>query len=133
MRASKSKVTKGLLVGSELATCDNSGAKILRIVAVKKIKTTKSRQPSCGIGDLVLASVKRGKPEMRKQVVHAVIVRQRREYRRPDGTRIKFEDNAAVVLKDDKGNPKGTIFKGPIAKEATERWPGVAKVASIII
>jgi len=65
--------------------------------------------------------------------VFAVIVRQRREYRRPDGTRIKFEDNAAVVLKDDKGNPKGTIFKGPIAKEATTRWPGIAKVASIIV
>jgi large subunit ribosomal protein L14 len=70
---------------------------------------------------------------MRKQVVFAVIVRQKREYRRPDGTRVKFEDNAAVVLKDDKGNPKGTIFKGPIAKEAAGRWPAVSKVASIIV
>ena len=89
--------------------------------------------PYCGVGDLVLAAVKRGKPEMRKQVVYAIIVRQRKEYRRPDGMRIKFEDNAAVVLKDEKGNPKGTIFKGPIAKEATSRWPPVAKVASIIV
>jgi ribosomal protein L14 len=47
--------------------------------------------------------------------------------------RIKFEDNAVVVLKDDKGNPKGTIFKGPIAKEACSRWPGVAKMARIIV
>ena len=47
--------------------------------------------------------------------------------------RVKFEDNAAVVLKDEKGNPKGTIFKGPIAKEATERWPGIAKVAKIVV
>jgi len=47
--------------------------------------------------------------------------------------RIKFEDNAAVVLKDDKGNPKGTIIKGPVAKEAADRWPGVAKLASIIL
>ncbi len=133
MQAIKSKVTRGLLVGSVVPTCDNSGAKVLKIVSVKKLKTTKRRVPSCGVGDLVLASVKRGKPEMRKQVVFAVIVRQKREYRRPDGTRVKFEDNAAVVLKDDKGNPKGTIFKGPIAKEATARWPGIAKIASIIL
>ena len=70
---------------------------------------------------------------MRKEVVLAVVVRQRRPYRRADGTRIFFADNAAVVLKDDKGNPKGTIFKGPIAKEATSRWPGIAKIASIIV
>ena len=70
---------------------------------------------------------------MRKTVVFGVVVRQRKEYRRPDGTRVSFEDNAVVVLKDDKGNPKGTIFKGPIAKEATERWPGVAKMARIVV
>ena len=82
---------------------------------------------------MVMAAVKKGKPEMRKQVVMAVIVRQKKEYKRPDGTRIKFEDNAAVVLKDDAGNPKGTILKGPIAKEACERWPGIAKLASIVV
>ncbi len=133
MKANKSKVTRGLLIGSVMPTCDNSGAKMVRVVSVKKLKTTKRRVPSCGIGDLIMVSVKKGKPEMRKQVVHAVIVRQRKEYRRPDGTRIKFEENAAVILKDDKGNPKGTIFKGPIAKEACERWPGISKVASIIV
>ncbi|MCP4340711.1 MAG: hypothetical protein GY799_17945, partial [Desulfobulbaceae bacterium] len=67
----------------------------------------------------------------RKTVVYAVIVRQKKEYKRPDGTRVSFEDNAAVVLKDEKGNPKGTIFKGPIAKESASRFPAVAKVASI--
>ena len=82
---------------------------------------------------MIKGSVIKGKPEIRKQVVIAVIVRQRKEYRRPNGMRIKFEDNAVVVLKDDKGNPKGTIFKGAIAKEACERWPGVAKVASITV
>ena len=133
MQAVTSKVTRALQKGSQVPTCDNSGAKVLTIVSVKKLKTTKTRTPSCGVGDLILATVKRGKPEMRKQVVFAVLVRQKREYRRPDGTRIKFEDNAAVVLKDDKGNPKGTIFKGPIAKEAASRWPGVSKVASIIV
>jgi large subunit ribosomal protein L14 len=70
---------------------------------------------------------------MRKQTAYAVLVRQRKEFRRPDGTRVKFEDNSAVVLKDDKGNPKGTTIKGPVAKESTVRWPGVAKIANIIV
>lgn len=82
---------------------------------------------------MIQASVIKGVQSMRKQVVLAVIVRQRKEYKRADGTRIAFEDNAAVVLRDDKGNPKGTIFKGPIAKEVAERWPAVAKVASIVV
>ena len=70
---------------------------------------------------------------MRKQVVSAIVVRQKKEFRRANGTRIKFEDNAVVVCKDEKGNPKGTIFKGPIAKEATERWSPISKVASIVV
>ncbi len=133
MEAIKARMTRGIPVGSQVPTCDNSGAKLLRIFSVVGLKTTHRRSPSAAVGDLVMASVKKGKPEMRKQVVHAIIVRQKKEYRRPDGTRIKFSDNAAVVLKDEKGNPKGTIFKGPIAKEACTRWPAVAKVARIII
>lgn len=133
MKAVKANITNGLNVGSYVDTCDNSGAKLLKIISVKGAKTRKGRIPGCGIGDLVQASVKKGNPTMRKQVVFAVIVRQKKEFKRPNGTRIKYEDNAAVVLKDDKGNPKGTIFKGPISKEACDRWPGVAKVASIII
>ena len=96
-------------------------------------KTTKGRVPAGGVGDLVMVSVKRGRPDMRKQVFFAVIVRQKKEYRRADGIRIKFEDNAAVILKDDKGNPKGTIFKGAIAKEVCDKWPGIAKIASIVV
>ena len=133
MKAVKAKVTRALPVGAWVETCDNSGAKIIKIFSVKGHKTVKGRIQAAGVGDLVLAAVKSGKPEMKGTVVFAIIVRQRKEYRRPDGMRIKFEDNAAVVLKDDKGNPKGTIFKGPIAKEACERWPGVAKLASIIV
>ena len=133
MKAVKSRVTKGLPTGANIATCDNSGAKIIEIISVQGYKDRKRRKPSAGVGDMVRAAVKKGRPDMMKQMVYAVIVRQRKEYRRPNGTRIKFEDNAAVVLKDDKGNPKGTIFKGPIAKEATERWPSIAKVASVII
>ena len=133
MKALKARITKGLTMGSRVATCDNSGAKIIEIYSVKRAKTVKGRLASAGIGDLVFASVKKGIPGMKKQRVLAIIVRQRKEYRRPDGMRIKFEDNAAVVLKDDKGNPKGTILKGPIAKEAADRWPGIGKLASIIV
>lgn len=133
MKPVNARITKSLPVGTWIETCDNSGAKIIKVTAVKGHKTRKGRMPAAGVGDLIQAAVKKGKPEMRKQVVFAVIVRQKKEYRRPDGLRIKFEDNSAVVLKDDKGNPKGTIFKGPIAKEACERWPGIAKIANIIV
>lgn len=133
MKQIKAKIPKALPRGSRIEVCDNSGAKIVFLISVKGSKTSKGRYPAAGVGDLITVSVIKGNPEMRKQVVPAVVVRQKKEYRRPDGSRIKFEDNAVVVLKDNKGNPKGTRFKGPIAKEATERWPGISKVASIIV
>lgn len=133
MQPLKAKITRALPVGTEIETCDNSGAKVIRIFSVIGQKTVKGRLPAAGVADLVMASVKRGRPDMRKQVVYAVIVRQKKEYRRADGIRVKFEDNSAVVLKDEKGTPKGTIFKGPIAKEACDRWPNIAKVAKIIV
>ncbi len=133
MKAVKANVTDALQVGSYLETCDNSGAKIIKITGVKRKKTVKGRIPSAGVGDMVVAAVKKGRPDMRKQVVFAIIVRQKKEYKRPDGTRVTFEDNSAVVLKDDKGNPKGTIFKGPISKEAAGKWPAVAKVANMVV
>ena len=133
MQPIKAHVTKALPVGCRIETCDNSGAKIIRVFTVVGSKTVKGRISSCGVGDLVMGSVLSGRPDIRKQVVFAVVVRQKKEYRRIDGTRIKFEDNSVVVLKDDKGNPKGTIFKGAIAKEACERWPGIAKIASVVV
>ncbi len=133
MLALKSKIPKALQHGTYMDTCDNSGAKTVKICSVIGQKTVKGRYPTAGIGDLVQVAVKRGKPDMRKKVVFAVIVRQKKEFRRPDGMRVAFEDNSAVILKDDKGNPQGTMLKGPIAKEACERWPAVAKLASIIV
>lgn len=133
MKALKGRVTRALPLEAYVNVCDNSGAKIIKIISVKGHKTVKGRVPSAGVGDFVMGAVKKGKPEIRKTVVPAIIVRQKKEFRRADGTRVQFEDNAAVVLKDDKGNPKGTIYKGPIAKEAAERWPAVAKVASMIL
>jgi large subunit ribosomal protein L14 len=132
MKAISASITRAFTHRSVIPTCDNSGAKMLRVISVKGAKTVKKRMPSAKVGDLIRASVIKGTPAMRKQVVPAVIVRQKKEYKRPDGTRICFESNAAVVLKDDKGTPKGTIFKGPIAKEAAERWSRISKVARII-
>ncbi len=135
MQPVKSKITKALNHGSYVETCDNSGAKLIRVMSVKGggSKGVAGRKPACGIGDLVVASVRRGAPEMRKQVIFAVIVRQRKEFRRPSGERIKFEDNAAVVLKDESGSPKGTLIKGAIPREIAERWPMVSRLASIIV
>jgi|TARA_B100001971_G_C18107266_1_gene492209 large subunit ribosomal protein L14 len=133
MKAIKAKTTKGIPTGARVIVCDNSGAKIVRIFTVKGYKSVKRRLSSAGVGDLVMGSVKEGRPDIRKQVVHAIIVRQKKEYRRPNGQRIKFEDNAVVILKDDKGNPRGTTIKGPIAKEVVERWSGIGKIASVVV
>ncbi|MEM2932728.1 MAG: uL14 family ribosomal protein [Candidatus Pacearchaeota archaeon] len=135
MKAVKARVTKGLHIGSFLNVADNSGAKLVRIVAVHgtRGKTRRGRQISCGVADLIKISVRQGPLELKKQLHYAVIVRQRRPYRRLTGELVAFEDNACVLLKDDKGNPAGTIIKGPIAREVAERWPFVAKIASIIL
>ena len=133
MKAVKSNVVRSMPVGTSVATCDNSGAKVIELISVLGYKGIKRRKPAAGVGDLVRATVKKGRPDMMKQMVYAIIVRQKRPYRRADGTRIRFEDNAVVILKDEKGNPKGTTFKGAIAKEAAERWPGISKVSSIVI
>jgi len=133
MKPSKSKIVKSLPVGAIIKTCDNSGAKVLRLISVKGHKTGKGKKAAAGVGDFITASVISGTPTMRRQKVNAIIVRQKKEYRRADGSRIKFEDNSAIVLKDEKGSPKGKIFKGPIAKEAAEKWTEIAKVASIIV
>lgn len=133
MKDVQSHIGRPLPHNARIHACDNSGAKILKIIAVKGHKTRTGRYEAAGIGDIIFASVVEGKPEMRKQVVQAVIVRQKKEIRRPDGTRVKFEDNAAAVLKDEFGNPKGTMIKGPVAKEVAERWPAVAKLSTMIV
>lgn len=133
MKPVKARITRGLTHHSILDACDNSGARKLKLITVRGNKTRRGRYNSGGVGDIIMASVVEGKIDMRKQVVAAIIVRQKKEYRRLNGTRIKFEDNAAVVLKDLDGNPKGTIIKGPIAKEASERWPAISKIAKMIV
>jgi len=132
MRAKKAKVTRALHTGSKLECADNTGARVIQIIQVKGYKGVRGRYPRAGVGDLVVATVKKGTPEMRKQIVYAVIIRQRKEYRRPDGMRIKFEDNAAVIV-NEKGEPKGSEIKGPVAREVVERFPKIASIATMIV
>ena len=115
-----------------MISSDNSGAKIVRLVSVKRAKAKKGKQVCAKIADWVKVSVKKGVPDMKGKVFDAVVIRQKKSYRRLNGERIAFEDNAVAILKDDKGNPKGTQIKGPIAREVMERWPQVAKIASIV-
>lgn len=83
------------------------------------------------VGDYVLATVKKGKPELRKKVHPAVIVRQRKMWRRPDGVFIGFEDNAGVIVTA-KGDMKGSAITGPVAKECADVWPRIASAAGSI-
>ena len=132
MRAVAGTQTRGLPQGAGLHCADNSGAKVIEIVTVLKYKGVKRRSPSAAIGEMVVASVKKGTPEMRRELVHAVIVRCRRAFRRSDGTMVQFEDNAAV-LTNQQGETKGSGIKGPVAREAAERWPRIAALASAIV
>lgn len=132
MKAISTKITKGVQVGSLLKCIDNTGAKELGIIAVKGFKGVKGRVPKAGIGEIVICSVKKGNQKIKHEVVKAVIVRQKNEYRRPSGIRIKFSDNAAILV-DDKFEPRGREIKGIIAKEVVERFPTIGKIASSII
>jgi len=124
--------TRGLLNGSRLNVIDNSGAKEIEIITVPRYHGVARRVPSAALGDMVIASVKKGTPAMRRQVVFAVVVRQRRPTRRADGTMVYFEDNAAVIVTDT-GETKGTDIKGPVAREAADRWPRIAATAGTIV
>ena len=132
MEALAADVTRGLEKGSRVACADNTGARELKIISVRNYQGTLNRHPKAGLGDKVTVSVTKGTPEMRRQVLEAVIVRQRKPIRRPDGTRVKFEDNAAVIV-DENEEPRGTELKGPIAREVAERFGSIASTATIIV
>ncbi|MFH0954930.1 MAG: 50S ribosomal protein L14 [Candidatus Micrarchaeota archaeon] len=132
MKAINASASKGLTHHSRCFCTDNSGAKEVSIIAVLKFRGRKRMAMKAGIADLVNVVVKKGKPEIRKKVERAVIVRVRKEYRRKDGTRVQFEDNA-VVLVDEKGLPKASEIKGVVAKEVGERYPKVAGLAQAVV
>lgn len=132
MKAITSKVAKSLPIGARLQCVDNTGAREVEIVSVKGYKGVRRRLATAGVGDMIIISVKKGTADMRREVTTAVVVRQKKEYRRADGLRVKFEDNAAVILSPD-GLLKGSEIRGPVAKEAADRWPAIGSAASIIV
>ncbi|CAI5512770.1 unnamed protein product [Closterium sp. Naga37s-1] len=108
----KFRVTLGLPVAAVVNCADNTGAKNLFIMSVCGIKGRLNRLPAAAVGDMVMATVKKGKPDLRKKVLPAVIVRQRKPWRRKDGVFMYFEDNAGVIV-NPKGEMKGSAITGP--------------------
>ncbi len=126
------RVARGLPIGAKILCADNSGAKELEILTVLGYKGRLRKLGKAGVGDRVNVAVIKGKQELRKQVLQAVIVRQRKPFRRHDGTWMAFEDNAAVLIKPG-GEPQGSELRGPMAREVTQMWPRVAAIASKIV
>jgi len=106
-------------VQSMLNVADNTGAR--RLMCIRVLGGSRRRYAS--VGDVIICSVKEASPGgvvKKGEVVKAVVVRTKKEVRRPDGTYIKFDENAAVLIKDDK-SPRGTRIFGPVARELRER------------
>ncbi|XP_071687692.1 large ribosomal subunit protein uL14-like [Rutidosis leptorrhynchoides] len=151
----KFRMSLGLPVAATVNCADNTGAKNLYIISVKGIKGRLNRLPSACVGDMVMATVKKGKPDLRKKVMPAVIVRQRKPWRRKDGVFMYFEGqifqvtyiiklhlmliflcmrcyNAGVIV-NPKGEMKGSAITGPIGKECADLWPRIASAANAIV
>ena len=112
---------------SRLLVADNSGAK--EILCIRVLGGTRRRYAH--VGDIIVATVKQANPSgqvKKKSVVRAVVVRTRNAIRRPDGSTIRFDDNAAVIIGDDK-LPKGTRIFGPVPRELRDQ--GYAKIISL--
>lgn len=113
---------------SRLKVADNTGARELLVIHV----TGGSTRKAGGVGDIVVATVKSAAPQgsvKKSEIVKAVIVRTAKEWRREDGSSIRFDDNAAVILDADGQNPKGTRIFGPVARELREK--GFMKIVSL--
>jgi large subunit ribosomal protein L14 len=113
---------------SKLKSADNTGAKKLKIIRV----LGGYRKRYAGIGDIVTASVKEAVPHSsvkKGDVVHLVIVRTVKETRRKDGSYIRFDENAGVIINKDNNEPKGTRIFGPVARELREA--GFPKIVSL--
>jgi len=132
VKAISTKTTKGVRIGTRLKCIDNTGAKELEVISVRGFKGTRRRTPQAGVGQVVICAVKKGNQKIMHEIVKAAIVRQKMPYRRPNGTHIKFNDNAAILL-DDKLDPRGKDIKGVVAKEAVERFTTIGKISKIII
>ncbi|WOF15508.1 50S ribosomal protein L14 [Methanoplanus sp. FWC-SCC4] len=132
MKAIQSKIPRAISTGSKLTCADNTGSRQVQIVSVDKYHGVRRRQPKLGLGDMATVSVKKGTPEMRRKLEKAVVIRQKKEIRRVNGLRLTFEDNAMVIT-NERGEPKGTEIKGPVAREVAERFPKIGSMATIIV
>ena len=132
MKAISAKIPKALPIGAIVNCADNSGAKLLQIISVRGYKGIRRTIPSAGVAGVVKCRIEKGTEKVRKQTFLAVIVRQKKGYKRPSGLTIHFEDNAAVLI-DENNLPKGSQIKGPIAREVVERFPSIGKIAGIVV
>ncbi|MCX8180666.1 MAG: 50S ribosomal protein L14 [Thermofilaceae archaeon] len=124
--------TPGVFMESLVKVSDNSGARLAKVIGVLNIKTTWRKISGATVGDIVVVSIREGKPDLRKQIMHGIVIRQRRPYRRPDGTWIAFEDNAIALITPE-GDPKGSEIHGPVAREAIERHPRIATMVTMVV
>merc|ERR1712000_541330 len=131
-KANKFRMTCGLPVAAVMNCADNTGAKNLYIIAVCGWGARLNRLPAAAIGDMVMATVKKGKPELRKKVTPAVVVRQRKPWRRKNGVFLYFEDNAGVIV-NAKGEMKGSAITGPVGKECADLWPRIASNSGVVM
>jgi large subunit ribosomal protein L14 len=132
MKAKQSNTPRALGTGTRLICADNTGAREVQIVSVFGYHGVRRRQPKMGLGDIATVTVKKGTPDMRRKLVRAVVIRQRKEIKRPSGMRVSFDDNAVVVV-DEKNEPRGTEIKGPVAREVAERFPKIGSMATMIV
>jgi len=132
MRGLGSKIPRALATWTRVMCADNTGARQVQVIAVLGYHGVRKRQPKLGLGDIAIASVQKGTPDMRRKLVRAVVIRQKKEMRRPNGMRLSFEDNAVVIV-DDRNEPRGTEIKGPIAREVAIRYPRLGSMATTIV
>ncbi|MCL4362967.1 uL14 family ribosomal protein [Candidatus Marsarchaeota archaeon] len=132
MKSINGKVSKTLIPGTILTCADNSGAKTLMIINKIGKAGAHGRLATVGVGDIVIASVKSGTPQYIKKKVRAVIIRQKATIRRVSGMRVRFEDNAAILITDT-NLPVATEVKGAMAREVVERFIKLAGIASRVI
>ena len=132
MKGISSHISKTLIPGTILTCADNSGAKTLMIINKIGKSGAHGRLASVGIGDIVMASVKIGSPQYIKKKVRAVIIRQRSPVLRAAGMRLRFEDNAAILITD-VNLPVATEVKGAMAREVIEKYIKLAGIASRVI
>ncbi|MGB0356662.1 MAG: large ribosomal subunit protein uL14 [Cytophagales bacterium] len=112
-------------IGTKLNGADNTGAQILQCIGIPKSKKWAS------IGDVISVSVKKAKSPLKGKVKLAIVVRQKKEKRRKDGSYISFTDNAACLINAE-NKPEGTRVKGPIGQEVREKIPALGNIAALI-